>query len=193
MGASIRALIATAALSVVTSATVPAQSTKGVFFGLQYAGSSLSVKSAAEALDFGGGFGLHAGLGLSDTWSVVANFDRSVLTGGGNSGNVTVSQYDALLRMHVLPGAGSPLRLYVTGGATARSANAGRSFEEIAPTAGAGVHLFLTPKLALNGTALWTLGRLTRASGLSANDIGEQFQSTQARVQAGVSLYLFAR
>lgn len=193
MGASVRALIATAALTTVASTAVHSQSTKGLFLGLQYAGSSLSVRSAAETLDFGGGFGLHAGLGFSDTWAVVANFDRSVLTGGGGNGNVTVSQYDALLRMNVLPGAGSPLRIFLTGGATARSANAGRDFEDIAPTAGAGAHLFLTRKIALNGTALWTFGKLTRTNGLSTDAIDEQFQSTQARVQAGVSLYLFAK
>lgn len=172
--------------------TASAQSTKGVFLGIQYSGSSVNVKSAAEDLEFGGGFGVHAGLGLSDTWSVLANFDRSVLTGGSNNANVTLTQYDALLRMNVLPGASSPLRVFLTAGATARTANSGRDFEEISPTAGAGAHLFLTPKIALNGTALWTFGKLTRASQLTSGQDG-QFESTGTRVQAGVSLYLFGR
>lgn len=176
----------------VTAMTAGAQTTKGVFLGIQYAGSSLDVKSAAENLDFGGGFGLHAGIGFSDTFSVLANFDRSVLTGGSSNTNVTVSQYDALLRVNVLPGGSSPLRVFVTGGATARSANAGRDFEEIAPTAGAGAQLFITPKLAVNGTALWTFGKLTQAGQLSNSTPG-QYESTQTRIQAGVSLYLFGR
>jgi hypothetical protein len=169
-----------------------AQSTKGVFGGIQYVGSSVDVKSAAEDLQFGGGFGVHAGLGLSDTWSVLANFDRSVLPGVKNTSDVTLSQYDALLRMNLLPGASSPFRVFLAAGATARTANAGRDFEDIAPTGGAGAQLFVTSKIAVNGTALWTFGKLTRASQLRNGQEG-QFESTGTRVQAGVSLYLFGK
>ncbi len=188
MSVLLRAVVAATVLGG-TALTAGAQTTKGLFFGIQYAGSSLDVKTAAQKLDFGSGFGLHAGLGLSDNVSVLANFDRSVLTGKSGDASVTVSQYDALLRLSVL-GAGSPLRVFVTGGATARSANAGRDFEEIAPTGGAGVQLFLSPKLAVNGTALWTFGKLTQAGQLSNSTPG-QYESTQTRIQAGGSLYLF--
>ncbi len=175
-----------------TTARAQAGSTKGLFVGIQYAGTSVNVSSAAQDLEFGNGFGLHAGLGLSDNVSVLVNFDRSVLTGSDNAIDVRLTQYDALLRVHVLPGAGSPLRLFVTAGATGRTANAGRDFDGIAPTGGAGVHLYVTPKIALNGTALWTFGNLTRASQLS-NRTDQTFRSTATRVQAGVSLYLFRR
>jgi hypothetical protein len=184
------ALVATTLAA--TAMSAGAQSSKGVFLGIQYAGSSLDVKSAAENLDFGGGFGLHAGIGFNNTFSVIANFDRSVLTGSSSNTNVTLSQYDALLRVNVLPGGSSPLRLFVTGGATARSANAGRDFEEIVPTAGAGAQLFIGSALAVNGTALWTFGKLTQAGQLSNSTPG-QYESTQTRIQAGVSLYLFGR
>jgi Outer membrane protein beta-barrel domain len=178
-----------AAVFVGSAMIAGAQSTKGLFVGIQYAGSSLDVKSAAQKLDFGSGFGLHAGLGLSHNLSVLANFDRSVLTGNTTGASVTVSQYDALLRLSVLD-AGSPVRVFVTAGATARSANAGRDFDEIAPTGGAGAQLFLSSKLALHGTALWTFGKLTQAGQISNSTPG-QYESTQTRIQAGVSLYPF--
>lgn len=186
-------LVASALAVCAVSATAHAQagSTKGVFLGIQYAGASVSVKSAAEDLEFGNGFGLHAGLGLSDSWSVLVNFDRSVLTGADSNAEVKLSQYDALLRLNLLPGPESPVRLFVTAGATGRAASGTTEFEGIAPTAGGGVHLFLTPKIALNGTALWTFGNLTRASQLS-NSTRDTFKSTGTRVQAGVSLYLFS-
>lgn len=187
----VRRCAAIAATLFVVAVSVEAQSGKGVFLGIQYAGSSLGVKEAAEDLKFGGGFGVHAGVGVSERWAVLANFDRSVLT-GANDTNVELTQYDALLRLNLV-GAKSPLKLFAAAGATARTANSGRDFEEISPTAGGGLQLFLTPKLAVHGTALWTFGKLTRASGLSGNTIDEQFQSTQARVQAGVSLYLFGK
>ncbi|WP_396214773.1 outer membrane beta-barrel protein [Gemmatimonas sp.] len=181
-----------AGLGLAHAAHAQSGSTKGLFAGIQYSGTSVSVRSAAQDLEFGNGFGLHAGLGLSDNVSVLVNFDRSVLTGSDNAQDVKLTQYDALLRFNVLPGAGSPLRLFVTAGATGRTANAGRDFDGIAPTGGAGVHLYVTPKIALNGTALWTFGNLTRASQIS-NRTDETFRSTATRVQAGVSLYLFSR
>ena len=181
-----------AGLGLAHAAHAQSGSTKGLFAGIQYSGTSVSVRSAAQDLEFGNGFGVHAGLGLSDNVSVLVNFDRSVLTGSDNAQDVKLTQYDALLRFNVLPGAGSPVRLFVTAGATGRTANAGRDFDGIVPTGGAGVHLYVTPKFALNGTALWTFGNLTRASQLS-NRTDETFRSTATRVQAGVSLYLFSR
>ncbi|MFN7799093.1 outer membrane beta-barrel protein [Gemmatimonas sp.] len=186
----LRAALAAATLSTTAAASAEAQSGKGLFVGIQYAGASVNVKDAADDLEFGSGFGVHAGLGLSERWSVLGNFDRSVLT--GNSADVRLTQYDALLRLQLI-GAASPVKLFVTGGATARSANAGRDFEGIAPTGGGGVQLFLSSGLAVHGTALWTFGNLTRANQLSGNTIDQQFTSTGTRVQAGASLYLFGR
>ncbi len=190
MTRTLRTAFTAAALAATAAASAEAQSGKGLFVGIQYAGASVNVKEAAEDLEFGNGFGVHLGVGLSERWSVLANFDRSLLT--GNSADVRLTQYDALLRLHLI-GAASPLKLFVTGGATARSANAGRDFEGIAPTGGGGVQLFLSSGLAVHGTALWTFGNLTRASQLSGNTVDRQFTSTGTRVQAGASLYLFGR
>jgi hypothetical protein len=190
MGILSRAGAVSAALCAV-AVTSGAQSSKGLFVGIQYTGASVSVKDAAQKLEFGNGFGVHAGLGLTDTWSLVANFDRSVLTGSNNT-DVELTQYDALLRMNLI-GGGSPLKLFVTAGATARTANRGRDFEGIAPTGGGGAQLFITPRIAVHGTALWTYGNLTRASQVSGSNLEQQFRSTGTRIQAGAALYLFGR
>ncbi|MBY0490752.1 MAG: porin family protein [Gemmatimonadaceae bacterium] len=166
-----------------------AQAQAGPFVGIQYSGSSVSVKDAANDLKFGSGFGLHAGLAGS-RWAVLANFDRSVLT--RDAADVTLTQYDALARLTLL-GSGSPFQLYATGGATGRSASKGTDFKSIAPTGGAGVQLFVTPHIALNGTALWTYGNLTRANQLSTNAPAGTYTSTQTRVNVGVSIYPLGR
>lgn len=185
---ALRTLIVTTALAASAARSAGAQSTKGVFVGIQYAGAAVSAREAAQKLEFGSGFGVHAGLGLTNTWSLLANFDRSVVT-GSNSTEVALTQYDALLRLN-LAGATSPLKLFATAGATGRTADKGRSFEGVAPTAGGGVQLFLSSKLAVHGTALWTFGNLTRASQVSGSNLDQQFKSTGTRVQAGASLYL---
>ena len=180
-----------AALVLAWATVMQAQSAKGLFVGIQYSGASVNVKEAAQDLEFGNGFGVHAGIGLTDRFSLLANFDRSVLT-GANDNDVELTQYDALLRMNLL-GAGLPVKVFLTGGATARTANSGRDFEGIAPTGGAGAQLFITPRLAVHGTALWTFGNLTRASQLNGNDLDQKFTSTGTRIQAGASLYLFGK
>jgi hypothetical protein len=42
----------------------------------------------------------------------------------------------------------------------------------------------------VNGTALWTFGKLTQAAQLSNSTVG-QYETTQTRIQVGGSLYLF--
>ena len=179
----------TAGALVSLALTHAAQAQAGPFVGIQYSGSSVSVKGAAEDLKFGSGFGLHAGL-AGNRWAVLANFDRSVLT--RDAADVTLTQYDALLCLNVL-GSGSPFQVFATGGASARSASKGEDFKSIAPTGGAGVQLFVTPHIALNGAALWTYGNLTRANQLSTNAPAGTFKSTQTRVNVGVSLYPLGR
>jgi len=169
-----------------------AGSTSGVFFGLQYTGTSVSVKSAAENLEFGSGFGLHVGVGLTENVSVLANFDRGVLTRRFDDSDVTISQYDALLRAYLVPGPTSPVRVFATGGVTGRAATGSTDFKGVAPTAGAGVHLGLSPNIALTGSALWTFGNLTRLSTITGgNTTRQDFKSTGTRIQVGASLYLF--
>jgi hypothetical protein len=81
----------------------------------------------------------------------------------------------------------------VTGGATGRSASKGEDFKNISPTGGAGVQLFVTPHIALNGTALWTFGNLTRADQISTSTPAGTYKSTQTRINVGVSLYPLGR
>lgn len=167
-------------------------STRGVFFGLQYTGSSINAKEAAENLKFGSGFGLHAGAGISDNVAILANFDRGVLTRRFDNSDVTVTQYDALLRLYMLPGVESPVRIFATGGATGRAATGSTDFDGIAPTGGAGVHLGLGNNLAVTASALWTFGNLTRIGTITGGNTNKQdFKSTQTRIQVGGSIYLF--
>ncbi|MBL0939505.1 MAG: outer membrane beta-barrel protein [Gemmatimonadaceae bacterium] len=166
--------------------------TRGLFVGLQYSGASVSVKEAAENLEFGSGFGLHAGLGISDNVSFLVNFDRNVLNRRRDNNDVTVTNYDALLRYHLFPAAGSPLRVFGTVGATGRAATGTTEFEGVAPTAGAGLHINVTPMIGLTGTALWTFGNMTSLQDLTGGGTTrETFRSTATRVQVGASLYLF--
>lgn len=67
----LRAAFTAAALSATAAAKAEAQSGKGLFVGIQYAGASVNVQEAAEDLEFGNGFGVHAGVGLSERWSEI--------------------------------------------------------------------------------------------------------------------------
>ena len=130
-----------------------AGSTRGLMVGLQYAGASVSVKEAAEDLKFGSGFGLHAGFGMSDNVAVLVNFDRNVLTRRGDSDDVTISQYDALLRLYRCRCADSPVRLFATAGPP-DARHRGRPILMASLHRWCGVHIGLTPNIALTGSAL---------------------------------------
>jgi hypothetical protein len=192
---TVRAVIAsvTAALAaVLTAAPLPAQigTTKGLFVGAQFSGVSADLKAAYGELDFSGGYGLHAGLGLGNTWSVLVNYDRSTLAGTGTA-SVKLVQYDALLRAHVLAGANSPVRPFLTAGATGRGTEGATDFDGVSPTAGAGVQIRVVPRVALTGTALWTFGNLTSTAQLTGGVAPQSFKSTSTRLQVGASVYLF--
>jgi hypothetical protein len=179
------------ALAATTSGTAfatTAEAQAGPFVGIQYAGASVSVEDAATDLDFGSGFGVHAGIAMR-RWAILANFDRSVLT--RDRDDVRLTQYDALVRANLIPA--SAFQLFLTGGVTGRSASRGEDFQSIAPTGGAGAQLFLTSRLAANGTLLWTFGNLTRAEQLGTSAPAGTFRTTQTRVHVGVSLYPFGR
>lgn len=185
------ALMAMTTLSV-TPAGAQSGNTRGPFVGIQYSGASVSVREAAENLEFGSGFGLHAGVGVSDNVSILINFDRNVLNRRRDNNDVTVTNYDALLRYHLFPAAGSPLRVFGTVGATGRAATRTVEFKGVAPTAGAGIHVNVTPMIGLTGTALWTFGNLTSLRELTGGETTrDTFRSTATRVQVGASLYFF--
>lgn len=161
-------------------------STAGLFVGLQYTGAALDLAGAAKTVKFGSGFGMHAGLGLGQTLTLLVNYDNNKLPTSG-SGSTKLTQVDALARIHILSGSGSAIRPYLTGGVTARTAKGTSDFQGKAPTGGAGVTVQL-PGISLFATALWTFGNLTSSSALVSGK--SSFSSTGTRVQIGTSYYL---
>ena len=72
-----RIVMAVATLTLL--AAVPAQAQTGLFVGAQITGASLSYKDAAQDLDFGSGYGVHAGLMLGSSLGVLVNYDKNTL------------------------------------------------------------------------------------------------------------------
>jgi len=167
-----------------------AEAQGAVFAGIHYSGASLDLSGASRNVDFGGGYGLHAGLGLGSNLQLVVNYDRNTLPAGGSGTDADVAQFDALARLFVVLPAGSPLRLFATGGVTGRTVKLGQEFDGLSPTGGAGVFVKPLPKVAFTGTALWTFGNLTSSAQLTSRT-GSEFKSTGVRVQVGASLFLF--
>ncbi|MBU6365686.1 MAG: outer membrane beta-barrel protein [Gemmatimonadetes bacterium] len=164
----------------------------GIFAGIHYSGASLDLKGASKNVDFGGGYGVHAGVGLGDNLQVVVNYDKNRLPSGAGGTSAEVAQVDALARLFVLVPPGSPLRVFATGGVTGRTVKFGQEFDGLSPTGGAGVYVRPLPKVAFTGTALWTFGNLTSSTQLT-NRSGNEFSSTGVRVQVGASLFLLGR
>lgn len=162
---------------------------KGLFAGIHYSGASLDLSGASREVDFGSGYGIHAGLGLGNRLQLVVNYDKNTLPSDETGANADLAQFDALARLFLLLPAESPLRLYATGGVTGRTIKLGQEFDGVSPTGGAGVFLKVLPSIALTGTALWTFGNLTSSTQL-ANRTGNEFSATGVRVQVGASLFL---
>lgn len=106
----------------------------------------------------------------------------------------TRNQGDLLGRVGFL-GIG-PLKAYLTGGLTGRVANSpyyGGSvgdyrFSGVNPTGGAAVQAFITSKLAIDGSVLWTFGRFSEP-GIDPHN-PERVSATGSRVSVGASWYL---
>lgn len=184
-----RAVMAVAGPALLLASAPRAEAQAGIFVGAQFTGASIDLKGAADNVDFGQGFGLHAGVGLGPAWSLVVNYDRNTLARSGAApGSVRLVQWDALGRLSLL--GASVVSPFVTAGVTGRSVQGTTDFEGLAPTGGGGLKIHVTPNLALTGTALWTFGNLTTKDDVtSGNDAS--FRATGARVQIGASLYLF--
>jgi hypothetical protein len=166
--------------------------TAGLFVGIQYVGSALDISSAYRQVNFGSGYGLHAGIGLGNSLAVIVNFDRTLLPGKGNAADsLRLLGFDALLRIHTIAGPRSPIRPFFMAGASGRAARGSREFTGISPTAGGGVLLKILPQVALTGTALWTFGNLTSKDDLYPGAQEDSFKATGARLMAGASIFLF--
>jgi hypothetical protein len=182
-----RSLRTVALLLALASGTSPLTA-QSLFGGIHYSGASLDLEGASKKVDFGGGYGLHAGLGLGSGLQVVVNYDRNSLAGSGTTATTAdVAQFDALARLFLL--SASPIRVFATGGVTGRTIKMGESFDGMSATGGGGVMLKALPRVAFTGTALWTFGNLTSAKQLQ-NRTGNEFTSTGVRVQVGASLFL---
>jgi hypothetical protein len=172
-------------------AAVPAQAQTGLFVGAQVTGASLSYKDAAQDLDFGSGYGVHAGLMLGSSLGVLVNYDKNTL--GSPLGDTELGQWDLLGRFRFI-GVG-PLSTYLTAGITGRSTESqiydGDSgdwdFSGTNPTAGLTAQFMVGSKLAVDGGVLWTFGKFNDTPGYSASRV----EATGSRVSVGVSYYLF--
>lgn len=172
-------------------ASVTAQAQSGLFAGVQWTGASLTYKDAAENLDFGSGFGVHAGLNLGSAFGVLVNYDKNTLSASG--GDTELGQWDVLGRLSFIKL--GPAHTYLTAGVTGRKSTAdwynGHSgsfdFSGMNPTAGLTAQMMVTSKLAVDGGVLWTFGRFNDTNGYNTSRV----EATGARVSAGVSYFLF--
>ena len=172
-------------------AAVPARGQTGLFVGAQVTGASLDYKNAAQNLDFGSGFGIHAGLTFGSSVGVLVNYDKNVL--GSSGGNTDLGQWDLLGRLRFI-GMG-PLKTYLTAGITGRTAQSkiyndstgNFDFSGTNPTAGLTAQFMVLPKLSIDGGVLWTFGKFHDTGGYTASRV----EATGARVSVGASYYLF--
>ncbi|HEY3287576.1 MAG TPA: outer membrane beta-barrel protein [Gemmatimonadaceae bacterium] len=177
--------------SLLVLGAVPAYAQTGLFVGAQVTGASLNYKDAAQNLDFGSGYGVHAGLTLGSSLGVLVNYDKNTL--GSSGGNTDLGQWDLLGRLRFI-GAG-PLKTYLTAGITGRTAaskiyngtTGDFDFSGTNPTAGLTAQFMVTPKLAIDGGLLWTFGKFNDTGGYSASRV----EATGSRVSVGASFYLF--
>ncbi len=184
-----RIMMAMAALTLLAS--LPAHAQTGLFVGAQVTGASLTYKDAAQNLDFGSGFGVHAGLTLGSSLGVLVNYDKNTL--GSSGGDTDLGQWDLLGRLRFV-GLG-PLKTYLTAGITGRTAASkvynGKSgdfdFSGTNPTAGLTGQFMVTSTLAVDGGVLWTFGKFNDTRGYSTSRV----EATGSRVSVGVSYYLF--
>jgi hypothetical protein len=189
------AVLATAGL-LAFAAPAKAQSTSGIFVGAQATGSDLRFGSAVQKVDFGGGWGVRAGFGLGERWSLLANYDRSSLPSQGGGGNLDVGSWDALARFNFMEG--SMFRPYLAPGVTGRAlksstfngASGDYRFSGTSPTAGLGAQWFMSPVLALDAGANWTFGNFSDVQ-TNGTNVGTKLNATSTRVMVGVALYPF--
>jgi hypothetical protein len=168
----------------------PARAQSGFFVGAQITGASLDYKDAAQKLDFGQGFGVHAGLSIGSSLGVLVNYDKNTL--GQPGGHTDLGQYDLLGRLNFI-GIG-PVKTYILGGITGRVAKspnyngiAGNyDFSGKNPTAGVSASVFPFKSLSVNGTMLWTFGKFNDTGGYSTSRV----EATGSRVSVGVSWYV---
>ena len=106
---------------------------------------------------------------------------------GSSGGDTDLGQWDLLGRLGFV-GIG-PVKTYLTGGITGRVASSPTfdggvgdyEFSGTNPTAGVAAQVFVTNKLAIDGSALWTFGKFGDTGGYSTSRV----EATGSRVSVG--------
>ncbi len=192
------AIAAVAAALVAGSANAQSTSgsTNGFSIGAQVTGAGLNFSNAAQKVDFGGGWGVQAGYGFGQRFSVIANYDHNSLD--QSTGTFDLGQWDALGRFSFLPG--SMVRPYIEAGATGRVAKSSSfngtggdyTFSGISPTTGIGAQFFISRQVSVNAGLDWTFGNFNNVdnNGNSVNGFN-QLDATGTRVRLGATVFPF--
>jgi len=177
---------AVAVLTLLFAAPILAQSSP--FIGAHVAGASLThatEQGATHPVEFGSGFGMHAGVSFGDRFGMLVSFDRSIH--GVKTGDTDLGQLDILGRMSCID-VGSA-KAYLTAGLSREGASKASSsdfpFGRLSPTAGVTGQLPLSSRLAVDAGVLWTFGTFKDSQGNGAPLVQRAF--------LGASYYLFGR
>jgi opacity protein-like surface antigen len=173
----------------------PRSRTDGLALGAHLNGSAVSPTN--EKTQSGGGAGVTIGYGFSPSFMISAQLDLAL---------VTVSEDDEYALAHFDLGArysfADPRRAWVphldlalTGRAGSQTVTDGRSSVDVtlsgsALSFGGGVQYFVTPRLAIDGTLLWSHGRWDRATvGGESIDGSDSDRFMSSRFNLGLRLY----
>lgn len=182
-------MAAIAAGMLLVAAPVGAQA--GMFFGAHATGASLTNQNGKQSdnypVEFGSGYGMHAGLWFSGAFGVLVIHDKSIH--GVKTEDADLGQWDFLGRLSYIEA--GPARAYLTAGLSKRPSTSSSSdddrgdflFYGMAPTAGLTGQLAVTSRLAVDAGVLWTLVSYTDDRGHHASHLN--------RLAVGVSYYLF--
>ena len=169
----------------------PVGAQAGLFFGAHATGASFINQNERQSgnypVEFGSGYGTHAGLWFSGAFGVLVIHDKSFR--GVKTDDVDLGQWDFLGRLSYIEA--GPARAYLTAGLSKRATTSSSSdddrvdflFYGMTPTAGLTGQLAVTSRLAVDGGVLWTLVSYTDNSGHSASHLN--------RLAVGVSYFLF--
>ncbi|MDP1892298.1 MAG: hypothetical protein Q8K55_15525 [Gemmatimonadaceae bacterium] len=163
----------------------------GMFFGAHATGASLINQSDKQSgnypVEFGSGYGMHAGLWFNSAFGVLVIHDKTIH--GVKTEGVDLGQWDFLGRLSYIEA--GPAKAYLTAGLSKRASTSADSddnrgdllFHGMAPTAGLTGQLSVTSRLAVDAGVLWTLVSYTDDLGHSASHLN--------RLAVGVSYYVF--
>lgn len=183
-------MIAAIAAGMLLAAT-PVGAQAGLFFGAHATGASLTKQNEKQSgyypVEFGSGYGMHAGLWFSSAFGVLVIHDSSIR--GVKTQDVDLGQWDFLGRLSYIEA--GPARAYLTAGLSKRASTSSSgdddrgdfTFYGMAPTAGLTGQFAVTSRLVVDAGVLWTLVSYTDNFGHSASHLN--------RLAVGVSYFVF--